>query len=112
LLLQTKRGDLVAEDCVLKEKASHILERRRRQKHRFSRPEINGVPRRVPFCELSPLLGFLNEGDVVLASTFALRIYFRVDDTAGLGAPDFEESPLLARTISFADAASIRSIWA
>ena len=46
----------------------------------------------------------------MLTTTFPVRIYFRIKETAGPGAPGFEESPFLTGTIPFAEAASIRPI--
>lgn len=46
----------------------------------------------------------------MFTTTFPLWIYFRIEEEAGFGAPDFKDSPLPACTISFAEAASIRPI--
>jgi hypothetical protein len=103
---------MVAKDCILQAKSLQILKRCRRKKDRFAGFQVNGIASTVPFCELSPSPRLLNKRDVVFTAAFPLRIYFRIEEAAGFGAPGFKDPPLPTRSISFSEAASIRPICA
>jgi hypothetical protein len=101
---------LVAENRILQTKATKILKYRGRQEDWFTSLEIDSVTGTIPLRKFSPPLRLNNEGEVVFTATFSRWLYFRVETAIGFGAPVLKASPFLPGAISFAEAASIRSI--